>query len=80
MHTRVRVLGCYIAPILRYGRKAWTVNKSAQDKLEATEMWFLRKMMKIPWTAKKTNIDVLRDVGVKRQIIETIRNRQSKDF
>ena len=65
MHTQVRVLGCYIEPILLYGCEAGTVNKSAQDNLEATDMWFLRRIMKIPWTAKKTNIDVLRDDGVK---------------
>ena len=41
-------------------------------------MWFLRRMMKIPWTAKKTNEDVLIDACVKISIISNIRGRQSR--
>ena len=51
-----------------------------QNKLEATEMWFLRRMMKIPWTAKKTNAEVLIDAGVKRlKSYETL-GADSQDF
>ena len=78
MQTRIRVLRCYIEPILFYGCEAWTVNKKIQSELEATEMWFLRRMMKIPWTAKKTNAEVLIDAGVKRSILSNIRGRQSR--
>ena len=46
-------LECDIEPILMYGCEAWTISKQAQKKLEAVEMWFLRRMMKISWMAKK---------------------------
>ena len=49
-----------------------------QSELEATEMWCLRRMMKIPWTAKKTNADFLIDASIKRSIISNIRGRQSR--
>ena len=51
------------------GVKHGTVNKKIQNELEATEIMFLRRMMKIPWTAQKTNAEVLIDAGVKRSII-----------
>ncbi|GFO17364.1 RNA-directed DNA polymerase from mobile element jockey [Plakobranchus ocellatus] len=59
IETRKRALQCYIEPVLMYGCEAWTISKQIQNKLEATEMWFLRRMLWIPWTAKKTNERVL---------------------
>ena len=51
--TRKRVLKCYIEPVLMYGCEAWTMSKQAENHLMAVEMWFLRKMQRIPWTDKK---------------------------
>ena len=45
IQTRKRTLECYIEPILMYGCEAWTISKQAQKKLEAVEMWLLRRMM-----------------------------------
>ncbi|GFO00780.1 endonuclease-reverse transcriptase [Plakobranchus ocellatus] len=55
IEMRKRALQCYIEPVLMYGCEAWTVSKQIQNKLEATEIWFLRRMLRILWTAKKTN-------------------------
>ncbi|GFO30031.1 hypothetical protein PoB_005653600 [Plakobranchus ocellatus] len=46
-----------------------------QDKLEATEMWFLRRMLRIPWTAKKTNERVLNEANKRRSLVRTMRKR-----
>ncbi|GFN97452.1 UDP-glucuronosyltransferase 2a1-like [Plakobranchus ocellatus] len=43
-----------------YGCEAWTISKQIQNKLEATEIWFLRRMLRIAWTAKKTNERTIR--------------------
>ncbi|GFO41770.1 endonuclease-reverse transcriptase [Plakobranchus ocellatus] len=59
IETRKRALQCYIEPVLMYGCKAWTISKQIQNKLEATEMWVLRRMLRIPWTTKETNERVL---------------------
>ncbi|GFO06697.1 Di-n-acetylchitobiase [Plakobranchus ocellatus] len=63
IETRKRALQCYIEPVLMYGCEAWTISKQIQNKLEATEMWFLRRMLRIPWTAKKTNERVLNEAN-----------------
>ena len=56
-----RALEYYIEPILIYGCEAWTISKQLQKILEATEMWLLRRMLQISWTAKKSNKTVLRE-------------------
>ncbi|GFO31384.1 RNA-directed DNA polymerase from mobile element jockey [Plakobranchus ocellatus] len=55
IETRKRAFQCYIESVLIYGCEAWAMSKQIQNKLEATEMWFLRRLLQIPWTAKKTN-------------------------
>ncbi|GFN84639.1 craniofacial development protein 2-like protein [Plakobranchus ocellatus] len=77
IETRKRALQCYIEPVLMYGCEAWTISKQIQNKLEATEMSFLRRMLCIPWTAKKTNERVLNEANKKRSLVRTIRKRQA---
>ena len=45
-------------------------------KLEAVERWFLRRMLRVPWTARRTNQEVLQMAGTSRQLMGTIRRRQ----
>ena len=47
-----------------------------RSKLEAAEMWFYRRMLKIPWTGHVTNEEVLKKIGTKRKLLPTIRKRQ----
>ncbi|GFN75464.1 E3 ubiquitin-protein ligase shprh [Plakobranchus ocellatus] len=77
IETRKRALQCYLEPVLMYGCKAWTISKQIQNKLEATEMWFLRRMLRISWTAKKTNERVLNEANKRRSLLRTIRKRQA---
>ncbi|GFO43085.1 endonuclease-reverse transcriptase [Plakobranchus ocellatus] len=77
IETRKRALQCYIEPVLMYGCEAWAISKQIEDKLEATEMWFLRRMLRIPWTAKKTNERVLNEDNKRRSLVRTIRKRQA---
>ena len=78
--TRKRTLQCYIEPILMYGCEAWTINKQIQKKLEAVEIWFPRRMLRIPWTAKKANQEVLKEAVTERSLLNRIRKRQATFF
>ena len=80
MKVRKRVLQCYIEPVLFYGCEAWTVTNELHKRLEACEMWFFRRMLKIPWTAKRSNEEVLKEVDQTRRIMDHFRKRQSSFF
>ena len=80
IETRKRVLRCYIEPVLLYGCEAWTMNSQAEKHLMAVEMWFLRRMQRIPWTARKTNDQELQETNENRKLIREIRRRESKFF
>ena len=74
------MLKCYVWSVLLYGAETWTISKAMQKKLEATEMWFLRRMLKIAWTEKKTNEEILNEIGIERSLIVTIKKRQLSFF
>ena len=77
MATRQRVLQCYVEPVLMYGCETWTITKPIQKKIEAVEMWFWRRMLKIPWTAKRTNVEVMEEAGLTRSLVNRIRKQQA---
>jgi len=55
-----------------HGCEAWNIKKKVHRELEAAEMWFIRRMLRISWTARKTNEEVLREAEVKRQIYQKL--------
>ena len=52
---RKRFLKCYVWSVLLYGCETWTMGKMEEQKVQAAEMWFYRRMLKVSWTQKRTN-------------------------
>jgi len=63
---------------LLYGLETWTLKKEDVRKLEALEMWLWRRMEKMSWKDMITNEEVLRRVGVERDLMSMLRNRKKK--
>ena len=80
IEVRKRVLKIYIEPILMYGSESWTITKATENKINATEMWFLCRMLRISYTDRITNAEVLKRAAYKRAMMTNIRKRQSKFF
>ena len=76
MTTKFRVLKTYVWSTLTYGCECWTITSDIEKKIEAAEMWFIRRMLRISWTEKKPNVNVLREGNVQRSLLKTIRKRQ----
>ena len=76
MTTKYRVLKAYVWSVLLYGCESWTITEDLKKKLEATEMWFIRRILGISWKEKKTNQEVLEQAEIRRSLLKTIRKRQ----
>ena len=76
--TKLRVLKTYVWSILLYGCESWTITTETRKRLEAAEMWFFRRMLRISWTEKRTNESILEETNQERSLINTIRKRQLK--
>ena len=75
---KVRLLKCFIWSVLLYGCESWTLSAALTRNIEATEMWFYRRMLLVSYTAHETNISVLQRKGQERQLLKTIKERQTR--
>lgn len=73
INLKMRLVRCYVFLVLLYGVEAWTLKKANTNKLEAFEMWACRRILKIPWVDKVTNVEVLKRMNKKWEILMTIK-------
>ena len=74
--TKIRLMKALVRPVATYGCESWTLRKNEETCLDAFEMKGLRKILRVSWTAKKTNEWVLNRDGVKRGLLDTIKARK----
>jgi len=63
-------------PVATYGCETLTLGKNEETRLDAFELKGLRKILRVSWTAKKTNEWVLNKVGVKKELLDTVKARK----
>ena len=80
IRTRMRVLKCYVHPILQYGCETWTLNAELRRAINAFEMWCLRRMQRILYATRKTNEEILQQTGQKSELLKNLINRQLQFF
>ena len=78
LRIRTRLLKCYVWSTLLYGCESWTMTAETRRNIEATEMWFYRRMLRVSYMDRTTNDEVLNRVHQKRQLYCTILARQAK--
>ena len=76
VETKIRITKVYVWSILLYGCECWTIDRDIENRLNAAEMWFLRRILRIPWTDRVSNDNVLARAGVQRELMKTVRKRQ----
>ena len=60
--TKVRIVKAMVFPVVTYGSESWTIKKADRRKIDAFELWCWRKILRIPWTARRTNHSILIEV------------------
>ena len=73
--TKTRLVQALVFPIATYACESWSLNKADYNRISAFELWCWRKMLKIPWTAKRSNDSVLQEVGVKNRLLSFINSQ-----
>ncbi len=74
--VRVRTMKCYVWSTLMYGCETWTLSDAMIKLLESAEVWFLRRMLRIAWTDKITNVEVFQRAKVRKELMKDIVRRQ----
>ena len=77
LHIRYRFVKAYIYSIVLYGTESWTLKARSMQRLEAFEMWVMRRMLKISWTEHTSNETVLRRMNADREILGIVKRRKT---
>ena len=61
--TKVRLVKAIVFPLVMYGCESWTVKKAECRRIDAFEVWCWRRLLRIPWTARRSNQSILKEIG-----------------
>ena len=58
--TKVRLVKAMVFPVVMYGCESWTVKKAERQRIDAFEMWCWRRLLRVPWTTRRSNQSILK--------------------
>ena len=61
--TKVHLLKAMVFPVVMYGCESWTVKKTEHRRIDVFELWCCRRLLRVPWTAKRSNQSILREIS-----------------
>ena len=62
--TKVHLVKDMVFPVLVYGCETWTVKKAECQRVDAFELWHWRRLLRVPWTARRSNQSILKEVSL----------------
>ena len=63
MPTKVRLVMAMVFPVVMYGCESWTVKKVEHRRTDAFELWCWRRLLRVPWTARRSNESILKEIS-----------------
>ena len=61
--TKVRLVKAMVFPVVMYGCESWTVNKAEYRRIDDFELWCWRRLLRVPWTARRSNQSILKEIN-----------------
>ena len=63
MPTKVRLVKATVFPVVMYVYESWTIKKAEHKRIDAFELWCCRRLLRVPWTAKRSNQSILKEIS-----------------
>ena len=60
--TKVHLVKAMVFPVVMYGCESWTVKKAEHRRIDAFELWYWRRLLRVPWTARRSNQSILKEI------------------
>ena len=61
--TNVHLLKAMVFPVVMYGCESWTIKKAKHRRIEAFELWCWRRLLRVPWAARRSNPSILKEIS-----------------
>ena len=63
LSTKVRLVKAMVFPVVMYGYESWTIKKAEHKRIDAFELWCWRRLLRVPWTARRSNQSILKEIS-----------------
>ena len=63
--TKVYLVKAMVFPVVMYGYESWTIKKTEHPRIDAFKLWHWRRFSRVPWTARRSNQSILKEIGPK---------------
>ena len=63
LSTKVRLVKAMVFPLVMYGCESWTIKKAERQRIDAFELWCWRRLLRVPWTARRSNQSILKETS-----------------
>ena len=70
LSTKVHLVKAMVFPVVMYGCESWTVNKAECRRIDAFELWCWRRLLRVPWTARRSNQFILKEISPEYSLVE----------
>ena len=61
--TKVHLVKAMVFPVVMYGCESWTIKKSEDRRIDTFELWYWRRLLRVPWTARRSNQSILKEIS-----------------
>ena len=61
--TKLRLVKATVFPVVMYGYESWTIKKAECQRIDAFELWCWRRLLRVPWTARRSNQSILKEIN-----------------
>ena len=70
--TKVHLVKAMVFPVVMYGCESWTIKKAESQRIDALELWCWRRLLRVPWTARRSNQSILKEISPEYSLEELI--------
>ena len=63
LSTKVHLVKAIVSPVVMYGCESWTIKKAEHQSIDAFELWCWRRLLRVPWTARRSNQSILKEIS-----------------
>ena len=63
MPTKVHLVKAMVLPVVMYEHESWTIKKAEHRRIDAFELWCWRRLLRVPWTARRSNQSILKEIS-----------------
>ena len=72
LSTKVRLVKAMVFPVVMYGSESWTMKKAECQRTDAFELWCWRRLLRVPWTARRSNQSILKEISPEYSLVGLI--------